>query len=73
MIIREAAPGGRYWHWDKMRHESAPAGLTHEQWWLSVKLARNDLSLPLLLRDVHGRPFTLAKPDAAPRAVAANR
>lgn len=32
---------GRYLHWDKLRHRPAPPGLTHEQWWLGTKLARN--------------------------------
>ena len=66
---REAAPGGRYRHWDKLRHESPPDGLSHEQWWLSIKMARGSLLQPLPIRDVRDRPFMLAMPDAAQRLV----
>ncbi|MBK7049153.1 MAG: Fic family protein [bacterium] len=65
----DAAPGGRYRHWDKLRHLVPPDGLTHGQWWLSIRLARGALSQALPLRDVQGRPFTFAMPDAAQRMV----
>lgn len=64
---KEAAPDGRYRHWDKLRHLAPPDGLTHEQWWLSIKLARGALSQAMPLRDVRGRPFTFAMPDVAQR------
>lgn len=33
--------GDRYVHWDKIRHRQPPTGLTPEQWWVAIKLARN--------------------------------
>lgn len=47
----------RYLHWDKLRHLQPPEGLSPEQWWLAIKLARrkNYRTLPLL--DKRGRPF----------------
>ena len=53
---------GRYLHWDKLRHLPAPAGLTSEQWWLGIKLARrkNYQRLPFL--DKRGLPFQYGLP-----------
>lgn len=62
---KSAAPKGRYRHWDKLRHLDAPEGLTHHQWWLAIKMARNALSKPLPLTDRDGRPFQVAMPDIA--------
>ena len=32
---------GVYEHWDHLRHLTPPQGLTVEQWWLGIKLARS--------------------------------
>lgn len=58
-----AAPKGRYLHWDKLRHLEPPTGLSHEEWWLSIKIARAPLYRELPLKDVAGRPFKYAMPD----------
>lgn len=63
--MRPAADDGKYRHWDTFRHLTPPEGLTSEQWWLAVKLARWALSKALPLRTVEGRPFMIAMPDAA--------
>ena len=34
-------PTGKYLHWDQLRHRTPPDGLSSEQWWLSVCLARS--------------------------------
>lgn len=54
---------GRYLHWDELRRREPPAGLTHEQWWVRIKLARQGQykTLPLLDRD--GQPFVLGVPE----------
>lgn len=62
------APAGvlardRYLHWDKLRHLESPAGLTSEQWWLKIKLARNDELRRLPLTDPEGRAFGYTLPD----------
>ncbi|MCU0619862.1 MAG: Fic family protein, partial [Gemmatimonadaceae bacterium] len=59
------APGGRYRHWDTMRHVEPPAGLHVGETWLAVKLARIALRRPLPLRDAAGRPFSYALPNPA--------
>lgn len=66
---REAAPGGRYRHWDKLRQLPAPAGLDHRLWWLSIKMTRRALAAPIPLHDVRGRPFTFVMPDIAQQMV----
>jgi Fic family protein len=54
--------GGRYRHWDALRHLEPPAGLSHEEWWVGIKLARRQLAAEVPLRDTGGRPFTVALP-----------
>ena len=56
---------GRYVHWDKLRHLDPPPGLSTEQWWLGIKLARSGMWKELPLRDVSGRLFQYAMPDEA--------
>lgn len=53
-----ALPEGRYLHWDELRHRAPPPGLTHEQWWWGVKMARLAQAQTLPLHDKAGRPFT---------------
>ena len=59
------APGGRYRHWDTLRYRKAPAGLSHEQWWFAVKLARGSLLRQLPFKDASKRPFVYTMPDEA--------
>jgi Fic family protein len=55
-----ASIGGRYCHWDSLRHREPPAGLSHEEWWLGVKFARSKMLQSTELQDVLGRPFAIA-------------
>lgn len=32
--------GGKYLHWDDLLYRHPPEGLTHEEWWLGLKMAR---------------------------------
>lgn len=59
--------GGRYLHWDKLRRLPTPAGLTAEQWWLKLKLARESERRPFPLADRHGLRFGFTLPDLALR------
>ena len=49
---------GKYIHWDNLRHRDPPAGLTHEEWWLGVKMARMGAQERLPFVDKNGWPFT---------------
>lgn len=47
--------GGRYHHWDKLRHLTPPEGIDAEQWWFAIKMARLQQRVELPLRDRAGR------------------
>jgi Fic family protein len=55
--------GDRYLHWDKLRRLPPPAGLSSEQWWMKIKLARANERRKLQLADTYGRPFGFTLPD----------
>ncbi len=60
-------PKGCYYHWDKLRHLPPPEGLTTEEWWLAIKLARKVLYRPVPHMDVRGESFQYAQPDIVQR------
>lgn len=59
------APRDRYYHWDRLRHLTPPAGFSSEEWWLGVKFARRSLLRELPLKDPEGKPFRFGIPDEA--------
>ena len=61
----EVAPGGRYHHWDQLRHRPPPDGLAAEEWWLGIKMARLQGRRTLPLTDTDGRPFSYVLTDEA--------
>lgn len=65
LLVERASPlpTGKYLHWDELRHRKAPAGLSHENWWLSVWLARGSMLQELPFKDKEGNPFRLATPE----------
>lgn len=56
-------PRGKYYHWEKLRHLKPPEGLTNEEWWASVKIARRQMSRALPLTTDAGKPFTFVMVD----------
>ena len=54
---------GRYLHWDDVRWREPPEGLTAEQWWAGMRLARHQSSRPTELVDIHGMPFSYSLVD----------
>ena len=65
-----ASSGEEYRHWDKIRHLAPPDGLTHEEWWWAIKVARRQNLRKLPLNDASGRPFQYSLPDQALRLLA---
>lgn len=59
----DVLPGGRYRHWEKLRFLTPPSGLTSEEWWALIKLARTLQRRPVPLTDSSDRPFTISTPD----------
>ena len=64
-----SAIADRYLPWDELRNRHPPDGLTTEEWWLALKLARTGMKRRLPLTDAEGRQFTYALPDAALRGI----
>jgi Fic family protein len=65
----QAAGADRYMPWDQLRWRPAPQGLTHEEWWLISKVARNGMKRMLPLADVNGSKFSYALPDQVLRGI----
>ncbi len=69
----DAAPGplvgGKYLHWDDLRHRTPPEGLTPEQWWFGLKVRRRSGYAPLPLLDRGGRPFRHLLIDPIPESL----
>lgn len=59
---------GVYEHWDKLRRlPRRPDGLSSEQWWLGIKLARSSISRTIPLRDKHQQEFRVCLTDSMQR------
>ncbi len=58
---------GHYEHWDQLRHLTPPEGLTSEEWWLGIKMARRALRQEVPLKDKTGMPFTVVLSDSIQR------
>jgi Fic family protein len=55
---------GQWIHWDRLRHLEPPRSLSHEQWWLGIKMARSSLLRTFPLRDAAtGALYSYAMPD----------
>lgn len=67
--VSAAATGARYLPWDELRNRHPPEGLTAEEWWFAIKLARASMQRKLPLTDKDGRQFTYALPDDALRGI----
>jgi Fic family protein len=68
-IINSSEPEGlkpRYWHWDRLVYVSPPEGLSHEEWWLAIKLGRSRLYKTIPLLDKKGQPFKFVISDPIP-------
>jgi Fic family protein len=61
----QATHKGQYIHWDKLRHLTPPTDLTHEQWWLGLKLSRSVQYKTLPIKDLSGTPFVYTLPGKA--------
>lgn len=64
MVSVGPAPTGKYLHWDELRWRPPPEGLTLEQWWFGVKLARLGArrATPLIGTDSIPFHYVLADP-----------
>lgn len=68
-VSAPALPDGRYLHWDELRRRVPPAGLTGNQWWTAVKLARQSVrSFIPGFTAIDGTPFWYSRTDIVDRA-----
>jgi Fic family protein len=71
-VLSQTAPGAsteKYFPWDKLRFKTPPEGLTHEEWWIGIRLARRSMERTLPFVDKKGKHFTYAIPDEVLRAL----
>lgn len=61
--VRSASCDGKYLHWDELRFRTPPEGLTHEEWWLGLKMRRQAINRTILLEDQRGNNFRFTVPD----------
>ena len=61
----DLAPWGRYYHWDQLRRRPPPDGLSPEEWWFGIKVARRQVRRPLPLTDTEGSHFSYILTDEA--------
>ena len=66
-LMRTVSPhiNGKYLHWDDLLHRTPPEGLSHEEWWLGIKLARitSQKQVPFLVDKSRGLfTYTLVDP-----------
>ncbi len=55
-------PDGRYLPRDELRRRGPPEGLSHEQWWASLRLARRLAAAPVrAMREALGEPFSFVE------------
>jgi Fic family protein len=67
--VSPSAADDRYLPWDELRNRRPPEGLTSEQWWLAIKLARAGMQRQLPLSDAEGQQFSYALPDGVLRGI----
>ena len=53
---------GRYLHWDKLRHLPQRNGLTAQECWLGMRMARNSMAQLLPFSDKQACPFRFTQP-----------
>ena len=62
-LIKEHVFDARYFHWDELRFRKPPQGLTHEEWWMVLKMRRRAGYRDISLKDKSGQPFHFCVPD----------
>jgi hypothetical protein len=71
-VLRVAAASSspdQYLHWDKLQFYTPPEGLSHEEWWLALKLNRLPKQRHLSLQSDTGTPYSYALVDPIPETL----
>ena len=64
--FRDPLTRGKYLHWDKLLRYPAPAGFSHREWWLGIKISRIPSQKAIPLVDKHKEPFQYVLTDPIP-------
>jgi Fic family protein len=62
-IVENPTWEGRYLHWEDLQFRKPPGGLTHEEWWLGMRMRRRTGRKAIPLKDTHGHSFYFGVPD----------
>ena len=62
-LARSVPHRSDYLHWDRLRRLVPPDGLTHREWWLTIKVARHHGQRQIALADATGQPFRFSVPE----------
>ncbi len=54
---------GRYYHWDQLKYRKPPGELSHDEWWLGLKIRRQSGRCEIPLKDTAGNNFSFSVPD----------
>jgi len=57
---------GKYDHWDKLRYHKPPNGISLEEWWMAIKMARSSTAKTVPLVDTQSNRFMFGTPDPVP-------
>jgi Fic family protein len=60
----DTLPRDRYLHWNELRRRPSPKGLSHEDWWLLLKMRRVPQMRRVPLPDKTKQTFAFALPDS---------
>lgn len=63
LLLSPPLDDSRYWHWDQLRHRPTPDGLTHEEWWLKLKIQRSAQMRTVPLKRKDGQLFSFVMSD----------
>ncbi len=63
---QDILPKDKYPHWDNVRYLKPPKGMSHQDWWLALKLQRQTLFKQVPLKDRNGRHFRYLITDPIP-------
>ncbi|WP_353571160.1 Fic family protein [Candidatus Albibeggiatoa sp. nov. BB20] len=55
---------GRYVHWEKLKYHIPPKNFSSEEYWVAIKLARQNVRKEIPLQDTKGMPFGFCVPDS---------
>lgn len=61
--LRAPDPAAEYVHWDDIRFMEPRGGISVEEWWMRMRLARDAMRQPLPLVGLGGEPMSYAEPD----------